>query len=84
MMGWYNDGIGWFGWILMSFSMIAFWALVVYVVVALLRFGRTDQSQRSRGQEAIDILDQRFARGEIEEPEYRARSEILRTSAHRT
>ena len=30
----------------------------------------------------MDILDQRFARGEIDEDEYHARSAVLRTSIH--
>lgn len=87
MMGWYDGGMGWFGWILMTVSMLAFWALVVYVVVALLRPGRSgrlDQILPARGREAMDILDERFARGEIDEAEYRARAEVLRSFAPRT
>jgi putative membrane protein len=30
----------------------------------------------------MQILDERFARGEIDEDEYRARSSVLRASVH--
>ena len=33
MMGWYQDGVGWGGWIVMALVMVAFWALVVFAVV---------------------------------------------------
>ena len=32
MMGWYHDGMGWGGWLLMTLAMVAFWALVVFAV----------------------------------------------------
>ena len=37
MMGWYHDGTGWGGWLVMALAMVAFWALVVLAVVALFR-----------------------------------------------
>ncbi|GAA1157475.1 SHOCT domain-containing protein [Nocardioides aquiterrae] len=82
MMGWYGDGVGWGGWLVMSLSMIAFWALVVFAVVAIFRTGREDGSGRPGRRDPLEILDERFARGEIDETEYRARADVLRTSAH--
>lgn len=81
MMGWYHDGTGWGGWILMTLAMVAFWALVVVAVVALFR-----GTQRSGGptvdrRDPMQVLDERFARGEIDEDEYHARSSVLRASA---
>jgi putative membrane protein len=80
MMGWYHDGTGWGGWLVMTIAMVAFWALVVLAVVALFR-GATNRPESAPHQDPMDILDQRFARGEIDEDEYHARAAALRTSA---
>ncbi|MDN4160958.1 SHOCT domain-containing protein [Nocardioides abyssi] len=79
MMDWYHDGTGWGGWLVMALAMVAFWALVVLAVVALFR-GATQGRQPASHQDPMDILDQRFARGEIDEDEYHARAAVLRTS----
>jgi putative membrane protein len=81
MMGWYHDGAGWGGWLVMTIAMIAFWAMVVVAVVVLFHGTRGSQEISPR-QDPMDILDQRFARGEIDEDEYHARSAVLRTSIH--
>lgn len=53
MVGWYHDGLGWVGWVLMTLAMLAFWALVGFAVVALFRGtepradGRTSRSSMS-------------------------------------
>jgi putative membrane protein len=78
-MGWYQDGVGWGGWLVMTIAMIAFWALVVLAVVALFR-GSTNGRDSTSDHDPMDILDQRFARGEIDEDEYHARAAVLRTS----
>ena len=53
--------------------------LVVLAVVALFR-GVTQGRGSGSQQDPMDILDQRFARGEIDEDEYHARAAVLRTS----
>lgn len=80
MMGWYHDGVGWGGWLLMTVMMLAFWALVIVAVVAIFRgIGKpADTGQRPTGREPLDILQERFARGEIEAEEYEARARVLR------
>ena len=80
MMGWYHDGAGWGGWLVMTIAMIAFWAMVIVAVIVLFRGSRSGGEASSPRQDPIDILDQRFARGEIDEDEYHARSAVLRTS----
>ena len=82
MMGWYHDGAGWGGWLVMTIAMIAFWAMVIVAVVVLFRGSRSGGEEFSPRQDPMDILDQRFARGEIDEDEYHARSAVLRTSIH--
>lgn len=80
------------GWVLGIFLMIAFWALVIMAIIWLVRsIRRGNGPQRFRGQEgshrlpyqaasAEAILAERFARGEVNEDEYRARLAALRGS----
>lgn len=53
--------------------MIGFWALVAWVIVTALRRSETPRSSR----DAQQILDERFARGEVDVDEYRRRSDAL-------
>lgn len=63
-MGW-GFGLGWI-------FMIAIWVLIGYLVFAMLRFfvSPKDEDRRSSGDKALEILDQRYARGEISHDEY--------------
>ena len=79
MMGWYQDGAGWGGWLLMTLAMVAFWALVVFAVVALFRDNQRSGGSPQDPRDPKQILDERFARGEIDEDEYHARSSVLRS-----
>lgn len=81
MMGWYDDGLGSGGWVVMLISMVAFWGLVVWGVVALFRDNQSNGA-RSAHYDPLTTLDERFARGEIDETEYQSRAETLR-AAHR-
>lgn len=82
MMGWYQNGDGWGGWIVMTLAMLAFWALVVFAVLALFRTPRSSESTTTDLRDAMQILDERFSRGEIDEDEYHARRSVLGASAH--
>ena len=77
MMGWVGD-IGWAGWTVMAVCMLAFWTGVIYLVAALFR------ADRARGPAGIDheadplrVLEERFARGDIDSEEFVARRQIL-------
>lgn len=73
MWGW-NDA-GWAGWLLMSLMMLIFWGGLAAIVVWLIR-----QPQRSGGDSkpsATSILEERFARGEIDEEEFHKRRDTL-------
>ena len=76
MMWWGNAGWGWWGWLAMSLSMIAFWGLVIWGIVAVVR-GLGPRSTQT-GSSPEDILRERLARGEIDEDEYRRRLQALR------
>jgi len=80
MMGWYGSGMGGWGFVLMSVSTVLFWGLVVFGIVALIRYtGRGAQAGTAvRPPSAPNqVLAERFARGEIDEDEYRQRLRVL-------
>ena len=81
MMGWYQDGMSWGGWLVMLLGMVAFWGLVVWAVVVLFRDTHSGDA-RPTHHDPLDTLDERFARGEIDETEYRARADVLRAAHH--
>lgn len=72
MMYWGNGDWNWAAWVAMTASMVLFWGLVAWVVVTIVR--RPDATHRS----PEDLLADRFARGEIDDDEYRRRREALR------
>ncbi|MGW5723401.1 SHOCT domain-containing protein [Amycolatopsis sp. NPDC003865] len=82
MMFWYGNGMGGWGYVLMTVGMVLFWGLVIFGVVALVRvLGRTPQHPTvppggPAGPE--QILADRYARGEIDEDEYHRRLGTLR------
>ena len=82
MMSWYHDGTGWGGWILMALAMVAFWLLVVVAVIAIFRGTQSSGGSSADPRTPMQLLDERFARGEIDEEEYHARSRVLRASVH--
>jgi putative membrane protein len=82
MMMYGNNTWGWVGWTLMAFGMVAFWALVITAIVLAVRW-LIDQRGTTgppvvRQNRAEDLLAERFARGEIDDNEYRKRLALLR------
>jgi putative membrane protein len=83
MYGYGGAGWGLGGWIVMAILMVLFWGAVVFVFVSVFR-RRTQQEphlspDRLSKVSAEQILGERFARGEIDETEYRARRAALRS-----
>ena len=78
---WANDG--WAGWFAMAIMMVVFWGGVIAVIVLLFRGRGADQGAPSspRGPSATEILDERFARGEIDREEYEHRRATLQHGA---
>lgn len=59
----------------MGFGMLAFWVLIVAAIVVLVRgFGAGSKASETRAIDdtPLDILRQRFARGEIDKSEFEA------------
>ena len=84
MMWGYGAGWGWGAWLTMGVGMILFWGLVIGGVIVLTRYlagTRYHPSSDAPGRTTAEqILAERFARGEIDEDEYRQRRELLRNS----
>jgi putative membrane protein len=81
MMYWDGDGLQWWGYLLMSLSMIVFWGLVIGGIVALVRYlGRAPEPVQTPPVQPTpeQILGERFARGELDEEEYARRLDALR------
>ena len=74
MMGWYGPGMGLAAWLFMGLFWMALVALIVWLVTRLL-------AARDRPAGGLDmpeeILDRRFARGEIDEETYRSQRAAL-------
>ena len=76
MYGW--DGGGWWGIGMMLFFLLFLGLIVVGVVFVVRSFSDGGRmAQQPGGNRALDILDERFARGEIDKTEYEERRRAL-------
>ena len=88
MMFWYDHNMGWWGWAGMGIGMVLFWALLIAGIVALVAYISGDRQDRQIPPDPTptaspeQVLAARFARGEINETEYRDRLAVLREHAH--
>lgn len=78
---WHDDGWGPVTWIWMALMVLAFVALVAGLLIIL---ARAHPRSRPDGpvpiaQHGVQILDERFARGEIDAEEYQQRRDLLRS-----
>ena len=79
--GWHGSWSGgWGGMIFGPFMMILFVAAVVFLVVVALRWlgAGHGPTRGPDGKAALDILEERFARGEIDRDEFEERRRTLR------
>jgi putative membrane protein len=78
MMG-LGMGFGWFG----LLFMFLFWGVLIALAIWLVRalFPQTNVPVSQQEPTATEILNLRYARGEISREEYQARRETLRDSA---
>lgn len=77
MMDWdggtgHMSGAGWFAMALLLLLLVAFVVVAVYTSVRVWR-----PAGRGTGAAARRVLDERFARGEIDPDDYRVRRELL-------
>ena len=83
MNGWHGGGgpVGWFG---LALLMLMFWGVIVAVVIVAVGWPSRRRADDSGSKPpprdpSLRILDERFARGEIDEEEYRRRRDVLRS-----
>lgn len=83
MYGLYNDYGGWgagsmMGWFGGGIMMIVFWALFIALIVWVVREvgGKHSHSTRS-GSQALDILKERYAKGEISKEEFESKKKDI-------
>jgi putative membrane protein len=76
MYGFYGDNfmgsglMGFFGFIIM----IAFWAAVIWIII---RIAQEASGGRKTGKSTIRILEERYAKGEIDKEEFKSRKHDL-------
>ena len=79
MMGWGNhgSGMGWFG----GIFMILFWAVVIAGIIFAIRYlvtGKEGLGERA-ARDPLEILKERYARGEIDTEEFEERKRVLQS-----
>ena len=75
--GWGGHPMMWGAWGFgMMFMMILFWGLIIVAVVVGIRW-LLGQGKESRSDSALEILRQRYARGEINKEEFETRRKDL-------
>lgn len=90
MMFWSDHDMSGWGYTGMVIGMVLFWALIIVGIIALIRFSTGANQSRGIAQPQSysdyespeQLLAGRFARGELDETEYRHRLEVLRATAH--
>lgn len=83
-MFWYSHDMNGWAVALMIVSMVLFWSLLIFGVVNLVRYSSAGERPAAPPLTTEQMLAERFARGEIDEPEYRGRFEALRGESRPT
>ena len=75
-------GGGW--WIVMMIWMVFFWGAVIYGVFWLARGGTSGWSHTDHRESPLEVLERRFAQGDISADEYHERRDVLTRDSTRT
>lgn len=78
MMGWSNGygmmGGGWFGYMLIPLIIIG---VIIYAVFKLSNNNKNGRYASQQHDSSLDILNERFAKGDITEEEYNRKKDML-------
>ena len=78
--GW-HDGWGWGHMFFGSFMMLLFWGGLILLIILAVRWMGSGPARGGEGpppeNRALDILEERFARGEIDKEEFEERRRLL-------
>jgi putative membrane protein len=69
----YGYGGGWY----MGIFMVIFWGLIIWGIIALVRYFGRSQQFTARNDSALEILKRRYAQGEINKDEYEEKKKAL-------
>jgi len=79
--GWHDSGWSWGHMIFGGAMMILFWGGIIVLIVLLARWlggaGHSSADHRPHGKVPIEILKERFAKGEIDRAEFEERKKLL-------
>ena len=77
MVMYYGDHMSGWGWAFMVLGTVLVWALLITAIVLLVRRAGRGNFWGNNGPRPEELLAQRFARGELDETEYRRRLAVL-------
>ena len=73
--GWWGPGFG-------PLFMVLFWGAIIFAIVVLIRSSSTEHSSRqTREKTALEIVQERYARGQIDRQEYEQKMQDLEKRA---
>ena len=84
MMFWYGGHWAWWQGGLMWIGMIVFWGLLIWAAYALITNLTRKPGTPDSGDDAVRILDQRLARGEIDADEYHRLRDLIANGDRRS
>ena len=80
MMGWYGNGMGFAGWFVMGVFWLGLLGVIIWAVVRLLPSRHDASSAAGAPETPEEILDRRYARGEIDHEAYQTQRAALAES----
>ena len=76
---WDSAGFGTWGWGGMGVGMVLFWGVIIALIVFVVRYLGNDAAARGGDKTPLQILKDRYARGEIGKDEFEQKKRDLET-----